>query len=297
MPGIQAVVEHRANGGLKITSLTLSDDFDSINPIHKPGVYQAKKSGNDVSTHHKSNGRITPENRVTVMVTNTEYDTPSKAAESAFKTLDKLGKKGPVDAGECDIFYAPVGSPLGMKNYNPSEATKGYAFAGLLANAMEQSKKQTGVEWLSERSGAVVLTQGLQTLANKGVSFEDKGHRVEMYLPPTDPGATIAAAQKLGMIADKNMAKGNGSLKARRNSLMINASRVKDKGDKYSLSDYGKDLATGGMAIAGVSGALALAASSVCALPVVATVGTATGAAGALTTMWGALKKSRERRG
>ena len=297
VPGIQAVVERRANDSLKVTHLTLSDEFDTLNPKFKPGVYHATLNGDEINARYKSNGRITPENRVTVMVCDTNHTKPTEAAEEAFNKLGKMGKKGAAESGECNIFYSPMGKRMGMNNYNPAVEKEAYAFAGLLADAIEQSQKQKGVEWLSELGGSAILTQGLQTLANKGMSLKNQGHRVEMYMPTTDPRPTLMAAQKLGMIADKNIAMGNGSIKPSISSIMVNYARAKNKEDHYSFSDYGKDLATGSLGIMGVAGAIGLSASSVATLPALTTVGAVTGAVGAAATLLGVFKNSRARRG
>lgn len=290
VPGIEATVERRPNDSLVVTQLKLSDEYKTIERGSqvKPGVYQVRKDGDRVKLTYKNNGRITPNDNRNVVVADTENESPIAAATSATEKLSDMFSSDTALRCDFDLFYSPVGSRLGgMRNYNPNIITEGHAFSGLLADAIEKSKKQTGIVWASELGGSVVLTQALQTLASKGPVSEHKmfnkqNHIVKMYLPTTDPTPTLAAVNKLGMLADKNLAKGNGNIKASISSMMTNAKRVTDKSDHYSLSDYGKDMSNGTMVAAGATGALALGASTVISAPALMTVGTAASTIGAL---------------
>jgi hypothetical protein len=132
-------------------------------------------------------------------------------------------------------------------------------------------------------------------LANKNISFEGQKHIVKMYQPTTNPNPTLSSATKLGMIADKNLAKGNGNIRASVSSLMINAARARDKSDPYTGQDYAKDLSNGSMAAIGAAGALATGAGLLVSSPVVTTVGSVTGAIGAIHFAVNAVKKRMKR--
>ncbi len=284
VPGIMATVERRANDTLVVTDLQLSDGYDSIErgSREKPGVYQVSTQDSSIKFEYKSNGRITPKDDRNVVVADTGYPSPRKAAENTLKRLETLFNSDAALKSDFDMFYSPAGSRLGgMWNYNPLVLKEGYGFAGLLADAMEQAKNHKGVVWASDRSGSVVLTQALQILANKNVSFGEQKHIVKMRQPTTSPTPTLAAANKLGMLADKNMAKADGHVRAAIPSLITNARRVRDKKDPYSLSDYGKDLSNGTMGLVGATGALATVSALIVGSPTVVAVGSAAGLIGA----------------
>ena len=61
------------------------------------------------------------------------------------------------------MFYAPCGATLGkgLRHYSPTPITQGYAFAGLLADAMEQAQKQQRIVWASDLGSSVILAQSL----------------------------------------------------------------------------------------------------------------------------------------
>ncbi len=298
VPGIKATVERRANDSLVVTALELSDEYKSIarGSQEKPGVYSVKKIRNDVDVKYRRSGRITPENNINVAIADTEYVSPQVAAEEVATKLDDMFGSSAALKGDFDLFYSPVGSSLGgMRNYNSSILTKSYAFAGLLADAIEQSKDQNGVEWSSEGAGSVVLTQGLMALSGKSLSFTEQRHIVKMCWPTTDPNPTYAAATQLGMLADKNLLKGNGNIRASISALLTNASRARNREDPYTWNDYGRDMANGAMTTNNVVGVSALVGGAVIGSPILTTVGTVTGAIGAMQFAYNVIKKRMER--
>lgn len=302
VPGIRATVERRANDTLVITELWL-DPNESYMAIQrgstqKPGVYEVNRLDGKVNIKYKNNGRILAKDARRVVVADTKYTDPLDAAKAANACLKDLFGKGADLVGDFDLFYSPVGSSLGgMRSYNPLILTKSYAFAGLLADAMERSIKQRGVEWGSILGGSVVLTQGLHALAHKNLSFKGQNHVVKMYMPPTDPVPTLAAARQLGMLADKDMAKGNGNIRASVSSLITNARRARDKSDHYTWQDYAKDLSNGSAGALGAVGAMSFSAGLVISSPALATAGTVASAAGAIQFACNAVKKRLKKGG
>lgn len=296
VPGIQATVERRSNDTLIVTQLFL-DPNESYLAIErgstiKPGVYTANKLSSKWEVKYKNNGRITPENARKVVIADTNHKKPNDAAVEISNKLSALFGKQAGLSKSFDLFYTPAGAKLGgMFNYNPTIINQGYAYAGLLADAMEQAKNQSEVIWASEKSGSVILTQALQTLALKNVSFADKNHIVSMSQPTTNPNVTLLAAKQIGMVADKELAYGDGHIRASVSSLLTNASRAKDKNDDYNWQDYANGLANGSTAAAAGVGALALLASTVINAPTVTTVGTVAGSVGAIQFAFKSLKK------
>ncbi len=298
VPGIAATVERRPNDTLVVTKLALSDEYESIarGSDQKPGVYSVTNERGDTKANYRANGRITSKDERKVVIADPRYVLPKHAAEEAAKRLDTLFGSAAASKCDFDLFYSPLGNKLkGMRNYNPAQANKTFGFAGLLADAMEQSKNKKGIEWASERGGSVVLTQALMTLAQKNVSFNEQDHFVKMCWAKSNPKPALAAATQLGMLIDKNMLNSSSHIKASLSATLGNAARAKDKNDPYTWKDYGKELANGTMAANTVISISALAGSAIISAPgaavTLATLGTATGTVGALQF---ALKKFKD---
>ena len=287
VPGIVAMVERRSDDKLVISRLDLSDDYEGVAKKlnNKPGVYSVKKDGSKLAVKHREGDVIANEKHRCVVVASPSYKDQNRAAEEAQKRLKSLFGQQVAAWCDFDLFYSPVGAEhKGMRNYNPTLNTQTYAFAGLLADAMERSKHQEGVAWASEQYGSIVLTQALMTLAAKNVSFKDKGHSVKMGWSKSDPQFAYNAAKKLGIDPDKKLM--SSGLRASFSAAQANYARVLDKNDDYSLKDYGEELVNGTMtATALVSTGLLLGgAGAVMSAP------TTVGVAGLLTGSVGAIK-------
>ncbi|MDO6423449.1 hypothetical protein [Saccharophagus degradans] len=285
VPGIKATVEHRATGHLVVTELEFSNGYDSIakRDGERPGVYRVAGTGDGFKASYKTNGRITPEANRNVAIADTSYSSLSMAVSAVGSELESICNSDTVAKGEFDLVYSPVGSKLGgLTKYSPDIHTESYAFAGLLADAMEKSKSHSGVVWASQGSGSVVLTQALQALVAKGASFQGKKHVVKMHRATTDPVPTLQAAFKLGMIPDKKVGNGNGDLVPSAHALLINASRARDPDDYYTWSDYRNDLSGGALAALSAAGAISYTATAAVSLPFLAQVGAVSGTVGAI---------------
>jgi hypothetical protein len=298
VPGIMATVERRPNDSLVVTDLVLSDEYKSIERGSqvKPGVYSVKKTGNRTDIEYRSSKRITPENNRNVAIADTRYNSPLLAAQKVEKKLKAMFGSSAAQKCDFDLFYSPTGCRLGgMSNYNPVILNQAYAFGGLLADAIEQSQKQKGVEWTSEGAGSVVLTQALMALSHKNLSFEEQNHIIKMCWPTTDPNPTYAAATQLGMLVDKDLLKGNGNIRAIASALLTNAARARNRDDSYSWGDYGNDLASGAMVTNALVGAGALVGVAATGSPLLGAVGTVSGVIGALQFAYSVAQKRRER--
>lgn len=285
VPGFKATVERRSNGNLVVTAFTPDNGYEGITrrSREKPGVYQVDiGSEENIRLTYKNNGRITPENGRNVIVANTSSLTPQIAAKQAISSIKKTTSRHIVTRGSFDMFYSPVGKSLGgLRSYTPEIHKESYLFGGLLADAMERANKQERVIWASESSGGVVLTQALQALALKNVSFEGMGHLVYMYSPTINPATTLKAIKDVKMKADEHLAKGGGHVYAAAGSVLTNASRARDKDDHYTWEDYFNDLSGGTMAALAVAGAASFVATAVTSSTVALGVGTFCSAAGA----------------
>ncbi len=302
VPGIAATVERRTDDTLVITTLTLSEEYDSIarGSTQKPGVYSVSKDRRGVEASYRNNGRIKSTDERKVVIADTDYRKPADAATGVTQRLSTMFGASAALKCDFDLFYSPLGSKLkGMRNYNPVNVHKTYGYAGLLADAIEQSINKKGVEWTSERSGSVVLTQALKTLAAKNLSYKKQKHIVKMCWATSNPWPTYEAVSQLGMIADKQLFKSNSHIRASLTTVLGNRARVKNQDDPYSKDDYAKDLANGTMAANTVIGIGALGTSvALAGTPaglVLGTVGSVTGTVGALQFVYSKIKSRMER--
>jgi hypothetical protein len=282
VPGIVAMVERRPDDVLAISQLDLSDDYDSMpSGNNKPGVYSVKKDGDELAVTHREGDVIADEKNRCVVVASPSYRDKDRAAKEAQKSLKSLFGQQVAQWCDFDLFYSPVGAQhKGMRNFNATLNTQTYAFAGLLADAMERSKHQEGVAWASEQDGSIVLTQALMTLAAKNISFEGKGHSVKMGWSKSDPQFAYHAAKKLGIDPDKKLM--TSGLRASLSAAQANYSRVMDKNDDYSLKDYGAELVDGTMTANGLVSAGLIIGGAVVSSPILTTAGTVTGSVGAI---------------
>jgi len=294
VPGIAAMVERRPNDVLAITDLQLSDEYKSIEKgsRQKPGIYSVSREGGTVEARYSQNRRIRAENKRQVVISDTSFLTPLRAAQIAAKELDQLFGGSAGLTCDFDLFYSPHGKKLnGMSHYNAVMVRQTYGYAGLLADVIEKSKGQKGVEWTSQRGGSVVLTQALTALASKGVTFNEQNHIVKMCWATSDPKQTLSAVNKLGMIADKELLRSNSHIRAALSATIGNAQRAADKTDPYNWDDYGRELANGTMTANTVIGIGALGGGLATGSPLLATVGTITGGIGALQFAYKTIKE------
>lgn len=301
VPGIKATVERRPNDSLVVTHLELDETYmESIakKSNDKPGVYSISDGGRGTAiSTYKSNGRIKPQDARNVVISSVRNSSVQDAVD---QVLPKLGKLlGDRAAYQCDfdLFFSPVSGTLkGMKSYTPMNITQTYGFAGLLADAMERAKNQVGVSWVSDLDGSAVLAQGLQTLANKHVSFKGTGHLVATYLPTTNPTPLLRDAGKVDMLIDSKVAKGNGNWRAVTRSIITNAARARDKSDPFSWREYREQLSSGTMLTIACAGAATGTGSVFIGAPFLAAVSTFCGAAGAIQLACKAFSDGRNRR-
>ncbi len=259
VPGIAATVERRPDDTLIITNLTLSAEYESIQrgSRQKPGVYNVRISGADIKVQYKNNGRITAKDMMKVAIVDTSYVDPEHAAKEIYQKRKVMFGKNSQKDFTFNLFFSPLGSKLkGMKNYSPAVITKTYGYAGLLADAIEQTKNNKGIEWVSEQSGSVVLTQALMTLTEKNISFLDKGHIVNMCWATSNYKPTREAEIKLGMEVGEDIHKSNSNFVADVTAKMAGIARARDKNDPYTLSDYGKELTNGTFKLAATLGSI-----------------------------------------
>lgn len=246
LPGIKATIERRANDTYMVTALELSDGYARIGKgAHKPGIYAISKKGeNSYQASYKNNNRITAKDNRVVVICDGGYSNPEVAAADAAEKLMKTPGQQAALRGDFDIMYPSIENRLGgMRNYDPKTITKGFAAASVLANAMIQSQKTDGVLWVSTFGGSSVFTQAMCIVSQNKVRLPN--HIASMYQPRTSVAEATQVAQQIGFVMDKNFAK--GGVMAYLNSMSYNMKRVRNTNDPYSLKDYAKDIATGGI--------------------------------------------------
>ena len=289
LPGIVATVERRSSDKLIVTALTISDGYKSISKGGaKPGIYTVSKTSGEPQVKYKTNGRIKAEDGRIVVTTEGSYTSPVDAAQDALRRLDKTAGRTASMQGEFDLVYSPIGKRLGgMRNYDPGTNTASFAFSANLANAMIQTQNKKHIHWISEYGGSAILTQAMDVVAQKNISFEGQNHSAYMYKPSTDPTQAVRLAHKLGFQIGDDFAKVSGP-RVLASTLITKAVRAKNKDDAYSWKNYSADLAKGGMggvALAGV-GLFAATAFTTTASPSLVAAGTIASGIGAGQLLW-----------
>jgi len=296
LPGIRATVERRSNDRYVVSKLELSDGYKAINKQDKPGIYSVKKSTdalNPADIQYRKNGRITARDGRIVVIADGNHESVETAADTGAKCIsESLGQKAEHD-GEFDLLYSPTGTKLGRR-FDPRFNTEAYAFAGLLANAMINIQNKRNITWLAERGGSAIFTQAMEIVARQNISFREQNHLAHLYKPTTNPVHTVKLTQALGIGLGKNfITLGGFQPRVAATSLIANALRVKNKQDKYSLKEYGADLAKGAMDGVAVGGVLTLGASlALPGAPAIGAVGTTLSCLGALHLLY---KKGQNR--
>ncbi|GAB2189317.1 hypothetical protein MAH1_09250 [Sessilibacter sp. MAH1] len=303
VPGIAATVEKRSDKMLVITDLTLSSEYESIAKANKenPGVYSVSRaSGEDINVKYRNNGRIMSKGGRQVVIADTNYKRAIDAAQEAVNRLDTMFSSNAALKKDFDLFYSPLGGKLnGMRNYNPIKVNQTFGFAGLLADAIEQSNNKKGIEWTSERGGSVVLTQALMTLAAKCVRFTGQDHIVKMCWATSSPRPAYDAIMDLDMIPDKNLFNSNSHIRASLGAFKGNLERVRREGDPYNYRDLLKSTGNGGMAFNTLAGAGVLVAGTALAgMPTgaIGVAGLVTGAVGGIQFAYSKFKERNLRR-
>lgn len=296
LPGIRATVERRPNDRYVVSKLELSDGYKAIDKeSRKPGIYSINKPGRRVaaSVSYRKNGRITAQDGRIVIIADPNHKSPEVAAEDGIKcAAEALGALAQKET-EFDLLYSPAGTGLG-RQFDPRSLTQVYAFSNLLANAMSNIENKKGIVWFSERGGSAIFTQAMEIAVRNKVSFEQKNHLAHLYKPTTSPVQAAKLAHALGFsLGDNFITLGGFQPRVAASSLIVNALRVKNAADEYSLKDYGKDLAKGAMDGVAVGGVAALGASlALPGVPAIGTVGTTLSCIGALHLLY---KKSQNR--
>lgn len=297
LPGIRATVERRPNDRYVVSKLELSDGYKAIDKeSRKPGIYSITQPNDraPVTVNYKKNGRITSQDGRIVVIADTNHDGVENAAQIGKKCLtEALGLLGK-HTREFDLLYSPAKTRLGRRQFDPLAITDGYAFSSLLANAMTQIQNKKDLVWFAERGGSAIFSQAMEIALRNNVSFEGMNHLAHLYKPTTSPIQAAKFAHALGFtLGDNFTTLGGFQPRVAASSLMVNALRVKNAADEYSLKDYGKDLAKGAMDGVAVGGVAVLGASlALPGVPAIGAVGTTLSCIGALHLLY---KKSRNR--
>ena len=281
VPNIVATVERRDDDTLVIYNIRLSPEFGKLQAANwnKPGIYTVSATE---KPEYSGDGRIKKENYRPVVIADPRFIEPEDAAKDIRKRLSKLCGDTVAAVGDFDFFYSPYGKILdGKRCFDATKATEVYAYAGLLADAIEAAKDQHGVIWSSDRGGSVVLTQALQALRLKQQMLgnampmftKDNVHIVKMYKAYSDPYVTYNAAKSLGMKTDAELLASAHGAHAKLKTIAGNITRVAREKDPHiktgTVSSVGGSantyiavaslVATAGTALMSPGGVLALA--------------------------------------
>lgn len=311
VPNIVATVERRDDDTLVIYNIELSPEFGNLEAAKKkkPGIYTV--SASSVEPTFQEDGNIKKMDSRNVVIADPRFLNPGKAAGDIKKRLEKLCNSDVAQRSNFDFFYSPLGATLDTKKcFDATKATEVYAYAGLLADAMEAAKDQYGVTWSSDRGGSVVLTQALlalqlkqQMLGNATPMFSDENeHMVKMFKSYNDPSVTYNAAKSLGMMPDAKLLASAHGANAKLKTIAGNITRVAREKDPRiktgTLSSVGGS-ANSYIAVAGLvasAGGLILGPGGLLAGAALGSIAKVLGGVGIATTLYGGAKLLNDER-
>ncbi|TNC83366.1 MAG: hypothetical protein CSH37_14610 [Thalassolituus sp.] len=310
VPNIVATVERRDDDKLLINKIELSPEFGNLEVArnNKPGIYTVTATE---KPEYSNDGRIKKESYRPVVIADPRFAKPADAADEIRKRLSKLCGKSVAMVGDFDFFYSPYGKILdGKRCFDATKATEVYAYAGLLADAMEAAKDQHGVTWSSDRGGSVVLTQALQALRLKQQMLgnampmftEANVHIIKMYKAYNDPYVTYNAAKSLGMKADAKILASAHGAHAKLKTIAGNIARIAREKDPHiktgTLISVGGStntyIAATGLLVASGAGVLTNAGMLASIVPILTGVGTAATFYGALSSLYQVSKDRKD---
>ncbi|MFD1217126.1 hypothetical protein [Microbulbifer celer] len=290
-PGCKVTAEKLSSDAFRVLCFEADLQYgELIKQAQKPGLFRAEKRGDDWKTSPQKKQTVSSERNRSVAISDSGYDGPDDAAESASQGLAAspfTGGGAVVNADGFDMHYTPGEKRIGgLRNYReairPLQMEKLHDSAQLLARSMYQARDIQGVSWIAEYGGSAVLTQALRMLADQNIKLQK--HKVFLYEPTTPPSQVIKAAQAVELTLDRKFSKANAlNIVGNRGQLAVIANRVRNEREvDYKLRKASADLVAHGKSLQGFgSFAGTLAATTGLSM-------TAPAAAGAFLTALGA---------
>lgn len=298
VPGARLDLERRSNDTYVVVDAQLAEGFSSQGGAEfKPGIYECTEEDGKTRAKYRNNKLIKAKDERTVVICGTEFRSPDEAATKVAEQLEKIRDRSAKLRGEFDIYFTPQDSaPDGMKHFKPEKNTQASMHSSILTNAMDVARKHKGVFWGSLSSGSAILSQSIETLHRRSVSFKEAKHDLRFVSPTTDPRLAIGLAGKMGMTFDAKNVVFKGSVKVRIANALSSRKRALDKSDPYTLKHYGGDVAQGAMVTVGAVGVGLFAAGLFpAASSSVLLAGTVVSGIGGLQTVHGLCKKFRNK--
>ena len=214
LPGCEAKILKRANGEYLLYELNVDNSYhESQQSASKPALYRASKKLGAWSAELAQNGRVHNEKNRIVAITD-QYEDPNDAARkvSHFVAEAPIGGGSYIDSDGFDMHFTPgehkIGGMARIHQARNSESDESlHETALLLADTMKNAKNTKQVRWISERGGCGVLTQAMQILKEKRVSFADSNHLVFFSYPTTQLTKAESLAREIGMKFDRDTKK------------------------------------------------------------------------------------------
>lgn len=295
LPGIRADLERRSDDTYKIIHLELDASFDSSKTEVKPGFYECERDGRVIKTTYRTNKLVKADDGRVVVICGSEFEDPELAAQTVANQLEDIAGRSASLLGKFDIYFAPKGNaPEGMRHFKAEKNTQATMHSSMLANAMDVARKKRAVFWASLDSGSAILTQSVNTLHRRQISFANANHEVTFVNPETDPRAAINHAKQIGLKVHATKSIQGGTLRVRMACAMSLRRRAMDKDDPYTLKHLGLDTAQGALTCVGAAGVGLFAATTFAtAAPAVTAAATLVSGVGALQTLHSLIKKAR----
>ena len=207
LPGCKVTVEKKSSDEYKIVYFKEDAGYAELqDKENSPGIYQVKQRENELWEARKApKGTIKPEEFRLIAISDTRYhgvrsasnEVAPRVASMYYSTEvgdDRLKQTG------FDLHYTPgtkrIGGLINLKEArHPRKKRDISASALLLANAMFQSRKISGITWISEFGGSAILTQAMEILSKKKIKL--KKHKIFLFEPKTSQTAVLNAARAI----------------------------------------------------------------------------------------------------
>lgn len=293
LPGIRADLERRSNDTYKIMHLELDASYDNPSKTEvKPGFYECESKNDDISVKFRSNKNITAEEGRTVIICSSKYDSPEEAALQVLARLEDIAGDAVHSRGKFDIYFAPQESaPAGMRRFRVEKNTQATIHSSILSKAMDIAKKKESVFWASIDNGSAILTQSIETLYRRQVSFSTAKHNLRFINPTTDPRSAINHAKQMGLKIHPTKTVQSGSIRVMLACAMSLRRRAMDNSDPYTLKQLGTDTAQGTLTCVATVGVGLFVAGLTTTNPIVLGAGTVVSGIGAMQTARNVFKK------
>lgn len=214
LPGCTASMRKLATGRYKLLHMTADENyFEQQISSKRPGLYTVNRNNDRWNADFIDNGSITNKENRFVVITERSASPPSQSLDESYNYF----KDNPLTTSFVlesntgfDMHYTPgdkkIGGMVNLKQAaNAQTDSDLHESALLLAESMSKASNVEGVQWISERGGAGVLTQALRILADQNITLQK--HSVFLCHPTTRQSVLVDLSLKVGLGQPRQISK------------------------------------------------------------------------------------------